>query len=164
MRTATLVSMLAIGLAVPAAAQLPFGEESGHGKKAQGAIVIRDGAPVYKDKSTTDVKRTFKRGECVAGLHREMIVFSYEFVEENGRVRVIYPKPDSSKPDDGWMDPMDLAMFTYDCGCESNCMPWAASLGPTRWNLCYQEARDNKLDRLKLMWAEERSRGEKPRD
>jgi hypothetical protein len=166
MKATTLAVTLLVGLGVAssAAAQLPFGEQSGHGKKAQGAIVLRDGAPVYSDKSTTEVWKTLKRGASVAGLHREAIVFTYEFVEENGRVRVIFPNPDSAKPFSGWMDPEDLSMFTYDCGCESNCMPWAAGFGPSRWNLCYKEARDTKIERLQVLWAEQRSRGKSNQD
>jgi hypothetical protein len=156
--TLALALLTACGVAGGASAQLPFGEESGHGKKAQGAIVLRDDAPVYKEKGTAEVWKTLKRGASVAGLHREAIVFVYEFVEEAGRVRVIFPNPDSSKPFSGWMDPADLSMFTYDCGCESNCMPWAAGFGPSRWNLCFKEARDAKMERLQVLWAEQRSR------
>ncbi|TAM53139.1 MAG: hypothetical protein EPN53_05410 [Acidobacteria bacterium] len=148
-----------------ASAQLPFGEQSGHGKKAQGAIVLRDAAPVYKDKDSAEVWKTLKRGASVAGCHREAVLLTqYEFVEENGRVRVIFPNPDSAKPFIGWMEPDDLAMFTYDCGCEPECMPWAARFGPSKWNLCFQEARDNKLDRLKVIWAEQRSKDRPDQD
>ena len=161
MRATTLAVTVLVGMgaAAGAAAQLPFGEESGHGKKAQGAIVLRDDAPVYKGKNSPEVWKTLKRGASVAGLHREAkIVYVYEFVEEDGRVQAIFPNPESAKPFSGWMDPQDLSMFTYDCGCESNCMPWAAGFGPSRWNLCFKEARDAKLERLQVLWAEQRSK------
>ncbi|MFZ5788222.1 MAG: hypothetical protein ACOY3Y_17425 [Acidobacteriota bacterium] len=128
-------------------------EESGRHGKGQGAIVVRDGAPVYEDESSTEVIRSLKRGDAVAGMHRMAIVIQYEFVEENGRVRVIYPRKGSSKPESGWMDPEDLSTFTYSCGCEDDCIPWAASFGPTRYNPCFQEARDEKLEKLRAIWA-----------
>lgn len=137
--------------AVPAGAQ--WWDESGRHGKGQGAIVIREGAPVYEDESSTKVIRTLKRGDAVAGLHRVAIVFQYEFVEENGRVQVIYPVKGKSKAESGWMDPEDLSVFTYSCGCEDDCIPWAASFGPTRYNPCFQEARDEKLDKLRALWA-----------
>jgi len=161
MKATTLAVALLAGtfVAGSAAAQFPFGEKSGAGKKAQGGIVLRDDAPVYKEKDSQEVWKTLKRGASVAGLHREAkIVYQYEFVEQNGRVQVIFPNPDSSKPFSGWMDPQDISAFTYDCGCESNCMPWAAGFGPSRWNLCFKDARDTKLERLQVLWAEQRSK------
>ena len=136
-------------------AQFPFDTGERHGKRAQGAIVIRDDAPVYAGESGDEVRRRFSRGDCVAGLHRELIVFSYEFVEEHGRVRVIYPVKGAAKPEDGWMDPDDLVTFTYDCGCEAECMPWSGSLKQARWNPCFQEARDTRMMMLKVIWAQQ---------
>ncbi len=82
-------------------------------------------------------------------------MFSFEFVEENGRVRVVYPVEGSAKPDDGWMDPDDLVAFTYDCGCEAECMPWSGSVRQARWNPCFQEARDTRMMMLKVLWAQQ---------
>ena len=160
MRATTAAAFLAgVLVAGGAAAQFPFGEKSGHGKKAEGGVVLRDDAPVYEKKDSAEVWKTLKRGAAVAGLHREAkIVWTYEFVEENGRVQVVFPNPESSKPFSGWMDPLDISTFAYDCGCESNCMPWAAGFGPSRWNPCYKEARDAKLERLQVLWAEQRSK------
>jgi len=160
MRTRTaLATVISVLLATSAPAQWPFGEKSGHGKKAQGGIVLRDGAEVYEKSEGDDVVTRLDRGDAVAGLHREAIVWVYEFVEEHDRVQVIFPKEGSRKPLSGWMDPDDLSSFTYDCGCEPECMPWSGSLGQTRWNPCFQEARDGKLDGLKVLWAEQKSRG-----
>ena len=152
------VAAFMVLLATTSWAQWPFGEQSGHGKKAQGAIVLRDGAEVYEESKGDDVVTKLDRGDAVAGMHREAIVWVYEFVEEHDRVQVIFPKEGSKKPQSGWMDPDDLSTFTYDCGCEPECMPWSGSFGQTRWNPCFQEGRDEKLDRLRILWAEQKSR------
>jgi hypothetical protein len=148
------LALAATGCAAWAPAQ--FGANAPmHGKKAQGAIVIHDRAKVYDKKDSAEVKHTLKRGAAVAGWHREAIVTVYEFEEENGRVRVLFPNPDSAKPFGGWMNPEDLAPFTYDCGCEVGCIPWKASFGPSKFNLCFQEARDEKLEKLREKWERE---------
>jgi len=155
-----LATMAAMATAGVVSAQF-WGEPSGHGKRAQGAIVVRNDAPVYKDKASMEVKAKLKRGTSVVGMHMEAkIVVQYELVEENGRYRVMWPNPDSSKPFSGWMDPEDLAAFTYDCGCEDNCMPWRAKFGPSQWNLCYKEARDEKLEKLRDRWSRKNSSSE----
>lgn len=144
------LTFLAISMMTATTTVAQFGVDTeGRLGKAQGAIVVRDGAPVYESKSSMEVVRTFKKHDAVAALHKEGIIFSYEFVEENGRVQVIFPVKDSAKPGSGWMDPEALSTFTYDCGCAAECMPWAGSLKQARWNPCFQEARDNKLDRLR---------------
>ena len=129
-----------------------------HGKRAQGAIVIHNGAKVYESKSSMEVTHTFKRGEAVAGWHREALFIVYEFDEQNGREQVRYPNRDSSKPSTGWMDPEDLSTFTYDCGCEVQCVPFRSSFGPAKWNPCFEEARDEKLDKLRERWEREDTR------
>lgn len=149
MRGIVVLLALSTAWATTATAQFGLDTEGRHGKKAQGAIVVRDDAPVYESKSSMEVVRTLKKHDAVAALHKEGIIFSYEFVEDNGRVQVIYPVKGSAKPESGWMDPEGLSTFTYDCGCEAECMPWAGSLKQARWNPCFQEARDDKLDRLR---------------
>lgn len=116
-------------------------------RKGEGALVIRDGAPGYESKSSTKVKRTFTRGEAVAGFHMEFMVTTYEFFEENGRVRVLYPKPDSVLMDDAWMDPEDLLMFVYDC-CDPNCLPAKGSLKRAEWNACFKDGITKARERL----------------
>ena len=74
----------------------------------------------------------------MAGFHKEFIATTYEFFEENGRVRVLYPKPDSALMEDAWMDPEDLLTFVYDC-CDAECIPVKASLKRSEWNPCFKE-------------------------
>jgi len=107
-------------------------------RKGEGAVVVRDGAPGYESKSSTDVKKTFKRGDAVAGMHKEFIAVTYEFFEENGRVRVVFPKEDSVLMEDAWMDPDDLLTFVYDC-CDADCIPVKGSLKRSEWNPCFKE-------------------------
>ena len=125
--------LAALALASSAAHAQPGGQ-----RKGEGALVTRDDAPGYEDKSGTAVKRTFRRGDAVAGFHKEFLATIYEFFEENGRVRVLYPKPDSALMADAWMDPADLATFVYDC-CDDECIPVKASFKRAEWNPCFKE-------------------------
>lgn len=127
---------LALLAGAPAAAQWD-GPVSGQ-RKGEGALVTRDGAPGYKKKTGTEVTRTFARGEAVAGFHKEFLATTYEFFEEEGRVRVLFPKPGSALMLDAWMDPADLATFVYDC-CDDECLPVKASLKRAEWNACFKE-------------------------
>lgn len=124
------------------ATALLLGVAGAHGqwgqRKGEGALVIRDGAPAYESKSSTTVKRTFSRGDAVAGFHKVAIAVNYEFFEENGRVRVLYPRPNSARMDDAWMDPADLQTFIYDC-CDEECIPVKASFKRAEWNPCFKE-------------------------
>lgn len=139
------------GLAAVASAQWEVVDSSRLGK-GQGAIVIRDGAPGYESKSSSEVEHTFRRGDAVVGIHRvALMVYTYELYEENGRVQVGYL--DKGKLKTVWMDPDHLSSFTYDCGCAEECSPLSPSLGPTQWNPCFQEGRDNKLDKLRAQWG-----------
>ena len=128
-------SALAAG---PAPAQ--WGEAPGSQRKGEGALVVRDGAAGWKEKSGSEVKRTFRKGDAVAGFHKEFLATTYEFFEEEGRVRVLFPKgPDTALLDDAWMDPADLSTFVWDC-CDSECIPVKASLKRAEWNPCFREA------------------------
>ena len=49
------VAMITVLLATAVGAQWPFGERSGHGKKAQGAIVLREGAEVFEESEGDEV-------------------------------------------------------------------------------------------------------------
>jgi hypothetical protein len=126
---------LALLAGAPAAAQWD-GPVSGQ-RKGEGALVIRDGAPGYKKKTGTEVTRTFARGEAVAGFHKEFLATTYEFFEEEGRVRVLFPKPGSALMLDAWMDPADLATFVYDC-CDDECLPVKGSFKRAEWNACFK--------------------------
>jgi hypothetical protein len=107
-------------------------------RKGEGALVIREGAPGYEKKTGTNVTRTFARGEAVAGFHKEFLATTYEFFEEEGRVRVLFPKPGSALMLDAWMDPADLATFVYDC-CDDECIPVKGSFKRAEWNACFRE-------------------------
>ncbi len=134
-----LAGLFALGtLATPGLAQ--WGDDGWGKRKAEGAVVVRDEAPVYESKSSMEVKRTFNRGDAVVGFHREMMVITYELFEENGRFMVGWPKPDSALMQSGWMEVDDLASFVYDCGCESECVPVKGSLKRAEWNPCFREA------------------------
>jgi hypothetical protein len=152
MRHRVLGAALAALVVAPAAAQ--WGEPLATQRKGEGALVIRDGAPAYTSKSDMEVKRTFRRGEAVAGFHKEFVATIYEFFEENGRVRVLFPKaPDSALLADAWMDPADLETFVYDC-CDAECIPVKASLKRAEWNPCFKEG----MNRARASLPESQSR------
>jgi hypothetical protein len=55
----------------------------------------------------------------------------------------------------GWMDPKDLSRFTYDGSCQGNASAFETKGFSVRWNACFEEARDTKLDMLRPLWAQE---------
>ena len=124
--------------------------------KGQGAIVIADEAPVYKD-STGDTLayflgeegRTKKlvRGDVVGGVTITLrSVDSYQFHDAKGRVQVLVLNKGNLV--NGWMNPSDLSYFTYECGCglaNAKCSPHVLERFHWRWNICFEEARDKKL-------------------
>ena len=132
--------------------------------KGDGGIVLRDGAPVYRGSTKELIEATLNRGDAVAGITTEGIFGnSYQFEEEDGRIHVLYFR--SGTPVEGgsyytaWMNPSDLARFTYDCGCdhesEPNCRPFSSRWMKFRWNTCFGESRDSKLAQLKPAWGGE---------
>ena len=131
------LAALALLVSPPLAAAQWDGPWGGQ-RKGEGALVIRDEAPGYASKTGMDVKRTFRRGDAVAGFHKEFLATTYEFFEEEGRVRVLFPKPGSALMADAWMDPADLATFVYDC-CDAECIPVKGSLKRSEWNPCFKE-------------------------
>lgn len=137
MRTERLAVAALVALVSPLAAAQWDGPWGGQ-RKGEGALVIRDEAPGYASKTGMDVKRTFRRGDAVAGFHKEFLATTYEFFEEEGRVRVLFPKPGSALMADAWMDPADLATFVYDC-CDAECIPVKGSLKRAEWNPCFKE-------------------------
>src|SRR5262245_45092896 len=95
--------------------------------RGQAAIVIRDGAPLFKSPDGEDVKLRFQRGDAVAGqaggtFGAAMGAASWQFQEKNGRVRVAYIIGGGSHSykgwNIGWMNPADLEVFYYDA-CDS---------------------------------------------
>lgn len=147
MRRSRTAPMVIAGMLVAGVAGAQWEEPTWGQRKGEGALVVRDGAPAYESKSSTKVKRTFKRGEAVAGFHKEFLAMTYEFFEENGRVRVLFPKPDSALMDDAWMDPDDLLTFVYDC-CDSECIPVKGSLKRSEWNPCFKDGINKARERL----------------
>src|SRR5258708_15161150 len=143
-------SVLALGLAMVASPLWAAG-------KGQGALVNRDGAPVYQTADASDPVVVLNRGKAVSAISGNIVLKpDYRFDEaESGRVRVNYfaTADDRGKFQIGFMDPHDLSKFTYECGCRKDardCSPF-----DTRglkfsfsWNVCFQEARDAKLEQL----------------
>jgi len=127
------------------------------GGKGQGAIVIRDDAPVYTNPDRTEVEWKLKRGDAVAGITSGALTAGrFQFDEKNGRAHVQYFRgEEKGMARSGWMDPGDLSRFTYDGSCEDNASPFATKGFSMRWNACFQEGRDDKLDKLRLLWAQE---------
>lgn len=132
--------------------------------RGDGGIVLRDGAPVYRGSTKELIEATLNRGDAVAGITTEGIFGeSFQFEEEDGRIHVLYFR--SGTPVEGgpyytaWMNPSDLARFTYDCGCDHeskpNCRPFSSRWMKFRWNTCFMEARDNKLAQLRPAWSSE---------
>ncbi len=130
--------------------------------KGDGGIVLRDGAPIYRGSTGETTEATLNRGEAVAGITTEGIFgSSYQFEEEDGRIHVLYFR--TGTPVEGgpwytaWMNPADLARFTYDCGCDReskpNCRPFSSRWMKFRWNTCFQESRDTKLAQLRPTWG-----------
>jgi len=138
--------------------------------RAEGAIVIRDGAPVYIKSEGSAIQDTRVRGDFVAGATTLGITIqSYQFEEENGRVHVDYfrDKDQKGMARLGWMDPADLSRFTYECGCGSRhkpCSPFSEQGFLMRWNTCYLEAKDRKASELGKPAAESAGPPAKPED
>jgi hypothetical protein len=122
--------------------------------KGQGAVVLRDDAPVYADSKGDKVEWKLKRGDAVAGYTAD---FPPKFMldEVNGRVHVTYFAGEQKGMNKtAWMDPKDLSRFTYDGSCQHNGSPFTTKGFSLRWNACFEEARDNKLDALRVLWAQ----------
>ncbi len=129
----------------------------GRGGKGQGAIVIRDEAPVYVSSKGPAVEWKMKRGDAVAGYMANGILPPRFLLDEvDGRVHVAYFRGEvKGMNKTGWMDPKDLSRFTYDGSCAGNASPFDTKGFSLRWNACFQEGRDNKLDLLRPLWAQE---------
>jgi len=136
---------------------------AGAGGKGQGAIVIRDDAPVYKKSDGDEIAWKLQRGDSVAAYGGSVTssMFGggdamYIFDEKSGRVRVVYFQGEQKGMNKiGWMNPPDLSRFTYDGSCERGASPFATKGFSVRWNACFHEARDSKLEELKAKWGKE---------
>jgi len=127
------------------------------GGKGQGAVVVRDDAPVYSRPEGPEVEWKLKRGDAMAGMTGGTGFGGdrWLFDEKKGRVHVLYFQGEQKGASrSGWMDPADLSRFTYDGSCQ-NGSPLAVKGFSQRWNACFEEARDNKLDPLRALWAQE---------
>jgi hypothetical protein len=125
----------------------------GRGGKGQGAIVLRDDAPVYAHSKGDEVEWKMKRGDAVAGITSDLKT-KWLFDEVDGRLHCMYFRGEQKGLSrSGWMDPKDLSRFTYDGSCQSSGSPLTTKGFSTRWNACFEEGRDNKLDLLKVVWA-----------
>lgn len=142
-------SSLAIALFVIATSTPALGEGKG-----QGAIVIRHDAPIYFSDTGGKIEAKAPLGYGVAGITVLLgSISSYMAEIENGRAHIIYLNSGGRKSGAltrrAWMNPDDLAFFTYECGCgEENdpCAPQVtAGWGSERWNPCFIEARDRKV-------------------
>ncbi|HEU5181991.1 MAG TPA: hypothetical protein VFW45_14475 [Candidatus Polarisedimenticolia bacterium] len=126
--------------------------------KGEGAICIRDDAPVYRSPDGTRVFRTLKRGNAVVAV--EPKGRAWEFYEESGRTRIAFP--DGFDRSIGWMKVEDLARFTYDfCVFDPGLAPspppgYPFTTGKRMiWNVCFKKARDAKLKDLGVVGAED---------
>jgi hypothetical protein len=136
-----------------------FASEQG---KGEGAIVIRDDAPVYKKADGTDTTWKMKRGDAVVANSRKLA--AWQFYEQSGRVQIVFLDVTVGRPRGGWMRLDDLVKFTYDfCNYDPaiNLSP-GYPFTPGRkqdWNICFQEARDAKLKELRAAWETEKAPG-----
>lgn len=132
----------------------------GGSEKGQGAIVIRDDAPVYDRPAGDEVVYRLRRGDAVAGNMGAAAAFggasggSCMFDEKQGRLHVSYLPDGKKMARDGWMNPSDLSKFTHEA-CGRTCSPFMVKNFTHRWNACFEEARDNKLDQLRVLWAQQ---------
>jgi hypothetical protein len=125
------------------------------GPRGQGGVVIRNDAPVYAHPTGPEVEWKLKRGEPVSGYMKSFPNLTYQFEERDGRVHVAYLRSEAGSGDrHAWMDPKDLARFTFEGDCGFSNTPYAViGVGKLTWNVCFQEARDNKLEALRVTWA-----------
>lgn len=124
------------------------------GDRGQGAIVIRDGAPVYAGSKGDKIEREFGRGDAVAIKVFWSRLSSFEsnvlYDTVDGRVQVL-PFPNAEQKEassGGWMDPKDLSRFTLPGACEPS-SPHPAPYSTKWWDVCFREAREKKLEALR---------------
>jgi hypothetical protein len=152
------IGMLVLGLVAAAAAGLA--QESG---TREGAIAIRDDAPVFSSAKGDKVEAKLKRGDAVAfvkfGLSRRWLP-----EEVNGRLHVCYLRGEPRRSaHTAWMDPNDLSRFTYELRCRNNLSPVITGtlFSADRWSECFERARDAKWEVLRPLW-EQADRASRP--
>ncbi len=88
---------------------------------------------------------------------------AYQFEESNGRLHVFYLVPNRNGEQRslwryGWMDRVNLAKFTFECGCtaeaeRNKCFPMSqASLVSFQWNACFKDGMNKKLAEVGPGW------------
>lgn len=129
--------------------------------RGQGGIVLRDDAIVYVHSDGNEVEWKLKRGDAVAGITMDSLTgrLTYQFDEVKGRLHVMYFQGEQKGFNrTAWMDPKDLAKFLYDGGCGQTrgvASPIAMKGFSARWNACFEEGRDGKLEVLREKWEKE---------
>jgi len=152
-----------IGIVLLAVALPAFGQ--GYAGKGEGAIVLKDDAPVYGTKKGKEPAFHLKLGDAVAGMTVDQTTLwmgdstkatAYQFTEKDGRVQVLYFAAAKlpAMPKGGWMDLADLATFIYDGSCGERGAPTTYGM-KRQWNVCFKEARDAKLEELRAQWEAE---------
>jgi hypothetical protein len=120
--------------------------------KGAGGCIITPKAPIYHKAKGEEVLGAGELGDCVVGITtRGIMGHEFSFEEEDGRVHVAYfpTKEEKGLYHTAWMNPADLARFSYECGCGSNkrqraeCTPFSGIVSYV-YNTCYKEARDRK--------------------
>ena len=132
--------------------------------KGQGGCVIRDEAAVYdgsKGDKIDKVLGKLKLHQCVVGITtRGILGNEFVFERNDGRVHIaaFAEKVEKGMYRTAWMDPADLSLFTFECGCGSSkksreeCTPFQGVIN-YEWNPCFLEARDKKQSELKAQGA-----------
>ncbi|HEY6064854.1 MAG TPA: hypothetical protein VIY96_01775 [Thermoanaerobaculia bacterium] len=151
MKTAARIGVLILASIAAAAAGL-----AQEGGTREGAVAIRDDAPVYASAKGDKVEGKLKRGDAVAlvkfGLSRRWLP-----EEVNGRLHVCYlqgePKQSAHT---GWMDRSDLSRFAYELRCRNNLSPLITGtfFSADRWSECFERARDAKWEFLRPLWEQ----------
>jgi hypothetical protein len=138
-------SILLVGASIAA----PGAHAAGRG---DGGCIINPNAPIYDKSKGEKLNGTGELGDCVAGITtRGIMGREFLFEEEDGRVHVAFfpTKEEKGLYHTAWMNPADLAKFSYECGCGSNkkareeCTPFSGMFSFV-YNTCYKEARDKK--------------------
>lgn len=122
------------------------------GGKGDGGCIITPKAPIYNASTGEKVLGNADVGDSIVGITtRGIMPPEFIFEEENGRVHIAYflGKDESGQYRTAWMNPADIAKFSYECGCGSSkkareeCTPYSGIFSLV-YNTCYKEARDKK--------------------
>ncbi len=139
----------------PARSNPPF-EAVSKTRTGEGMLVIVNDARIYQRSDGDTVKLRAPLGASLANATGGIlgVPMSYQPEEKDGRVHVVFLRPPrgSGGPtiDTGWMNPSDVARFTYDCSCEpTRCHPaLQKGLSIAGWNTCFASARDKRRSEL----------------